>query len=200
MRADCRFVTFYTTTPPRDYTQSVRCLQESASAYGVELYAQAMPDLGSWISAVRSKPQFILDRMLDSPEAAVCWIDADAEFTADPALLYWMINEPVDLAVHFRDGRELVAGLLWLRNTHRVRELVRLWVKTCEKAAGVWEQKVLQGILPDIQWIRVYDLPTEYCAIDDIQEPNDRGRVIRPVIRQHQFSRKIRAEGSDPCA
>jgi hypothetical protein len=49
-----------------------------------------------------------------------------------------------------------------------------------------------------VDWnIRTYQLPSEYCFIEDLPERNDAGRTVEPVIVQYQASRTERYRGDD---
>jgi hypothetical protein len=123
---------------------------------------------------------------------AVVWVDADAVFHRKPTLFRTL---KADVAVHWREGIELLSGTMWWRNNATVRQAVEQWAKWCEQMQDMHlscpEQQILQGNISQLG-LRVYDLPTEYCKIYDLEEANDKGRVIDPMIVHYQHSRATR--------
>lgn len=184
------FTSFYTP----NYAEVVKPLIASLERFKLVHEVLGVADHGGFIANVRFKPRFILQQMSEYPAAKyVCWVDADSEIVRFPTLLFRL---HADLAVHWRDGVELVSSAMLWRNTPRTRGFVEHWAELCENGQNAHlpcpEQQILQDILPSSN-LRVFNLPTEYCKIFDLVERNDRGRTVDPVIMQYQASRRARA-------
>jgi hypothetical protein len=55
----------------------------------------------------------------------------------------------------------------------------------------VWDQKVLQDILPRITDLRIFELPYEYAKITRTPSGEElMPGIVDPVIEQHQASRR----------
>ena len=187
------YTSFYTMTPPRDYTDIAKELTESLERWKLPHEVLPVEDKGSFHANVRFKPRFILQQMQEHTDRKyVCWIDADAVVVRMPTAFYRLY---ADLAVHWRDGVELLSGTMLWRNTPRIRQFLESWIKQCENGLNQHltcpEQQILQKMLPDTN-LQVFNLPTEYCKIFDRVEINDLGRTVDPIIIQNQASRKVR--------
>jgi hypothetical protein len=126
--------------------------------------------------------------MLEEDESDVLYLDIDARIRRRPVLFDDFSG---DLGVHYKDGRELLSGTLYFRNTILVRKLVEEWVTHQVRHPTMWDQKTLQAIL--LKWkkakrrIQVVDLPPAYTQIFDTMAHNG-----EPVIEHLQASRKYK--------
>lgn len=195
------FVSFYTP----NYEPAAKALRASLREYNVEYDVRAIdhrePDAEAhdkFLANVRYKPTFIQE-MAEKHKGkydAVVWVDSDAVIQERPRLLEKIKQ---DLAVHYRDGTELLSGTMFWRTNFRTRKALGLWVEAVEAAREQmkWlmcpEQEVLQTLIAQSALpISVYYLPTEYCKIFDLVEDNDRAREVVPVIEHFQASRQTR--------
>lgn len=156
------------------------------------------PSLGSWQKNTSLKPKLILDWMEKSKEGDLVILDADAEILSYPKL-FDEIPAEYDMACHYLDwetwynnnsGRkELLSGTLFLRNTEKVRDMVKVWAYLSQ-IGEKWEQKVLENLLEtDFKEIKVYPLPLEYCYITELPGGKQPRVKCDPVIVHHQVSR-----------
>jgi hypothetical protein len=178
-----RFVSFAT---PK-YEPLMMVMADSAAAFGLLTHFEAVKERGGWQAGVAYKPEFLAAMQQEHPGERLVWVDADAEIQQYPAL-FWELADDVDIAVHWREDRELLSGTVYLGATKGATEIVEAWCDAqCEKP-GVWDQRVLQAVLsanPD-RWKRAA-LPPEYTFIFDTFAKQHPG--LKPVIEHHQASR-----------
>lgn len=168
------------------------------------------PDWGSWWDNLFQKPEVIAAALDDFPDRTIVWLDSDAELVAEPTLFQ---RPDADFSCHWRaapTGPKLASNTMIFCNNAAVRRLLEIWCRDCAEARAdpdrfravpthrrdglINEQALLQHLLdPPPPDITVGALPLEYSTIfDDV-------RVERPVVLQHQASRRLRhAAGSDP--
>ena len=195
------FVSFYTP----NYAPAVRELKASLQRHNLchdlSEIEHRIPNAEAhekFLANVRYKPTFIQE-MVEKHKGeydAVVWVDADAIIQKPPKLL---LKIKQDLAVHYRDGTELLSGTMFWRTNFRTRRALKMWVEAVEAAREQmqWlmcpEQQVLQELIAtSVLLMSVYYLPTEYCKIYDLTEDNDRARTVVPVIEHSQASRQTR--------
>jgi hypothetical protein len=189
------FISFFTP----DYEKYATRLRQSLDRLELDHDIQPFPDKVSFTAIVKEKPAFILSMLKKHREKydAVVWVDADAVVHHPPRLLYGITN---DLAVHYRDGLELMSGTMFWRTSVCAERALNQWVKAlASPGAGAPkvcnldcpEQQMLQHMMPHLG-ISTYYLPSEYCKIFDLVEANDRARKVIPIIEHFQASRKTR--------
>ncbi len=139
-------------------------------------------DLGSWYQNVNQKSEFIFEKL--KLYDRVIWLDADAIIKRYP-IYFDLIEE--DVAVHYRNGKHLVASTIIFRN--KARNLVEKWIEKIKENPIKTDQKALEGLVNDYQIdnkLSVFYLPATYCYMSGIT------RLGEPVIYQTQASRKMR--------
>ena len=193
------FVSFYTP----NYAEAAAGLRKSLDYLGLPHDLQARghqmdtPDPHArFLGNVRHKPHFIHEMQSKHHKKydAVVWVDSDARVQLWPGLLE-DIEE--DLAVHYRDGLELLSGTMFWRTNFRTRRAVGIWEQAVKDNIFPWmmcpEQQILQELIgQSVLGISVYYLPTEYCKIFDLTEANDVARDVIPIIEHFQASRQTR--------
>jgi len=194
-RSDIVFVNFFT----KNYRARAAKLVKSLNKFALTHDVVEMEQEGSFEEIVSRKPEFIGMMMDAHPKAkAIVWLDADAVLVKEPKL-FWELHG-IDLACHFREGVELVASDMYWANTTKVKHQLTAWHMAMTKGEGVGllcpEQQVLSNHLVD--WnVNTYQLPSEYCFIEDLPEKNDAGRIVDPVVVQYQASRTERYRGEE---
>ena len=182
------FISFFT----EGYEDVADKLIASLKLQGLIYDVEFVHTKGAWLKNVQFKPSFILKMLKKYAKAdAVVWIDADAIVNHYPKLLFDM---NCDMAVHHKDGRELLSGTMYWAVNDRSQKALESWIAQCKKEPDQWEQRVLQhmmkaNLLPKLV---VGELPTDYCKIFDSWERADRGRKVIPIIEHFQHSRQIR--------
>jgi hypothetical protein len=165
------------------YAVEARAMDRSARDFGLHTDVREVPDLGDWTLNCGMKPTFIRDRMLDHEGRPVIWLDADARVRKKPNLFY---GQTCDFAAHWRDGAELLSGTMYFGPTPLAWKLVTTWCDEQRKTPGVWDQKVLQNVIPSIAGLDVKRLPSTYTRIFD----ND--TMGEPIIEHLQASRRLK--------
>jgi len=173
-------------TKDTGYAVEVKRLRRSLYVHGLEHDVVGVDSLGSWQANTHYKAAFIRNMLKKYPSRALLFLDADAAVCKYPELFVGMTD--IDIAVHFRHGKELLSGTLYFRNTEATRTLVDNWIALNDANPSVWEQKNLATVLEKMDGIRVHRLPPEYCCIFDtmIKESGD------PVIEHYQASRRLK--------
>lgn len=177
------FVSFFTP----DYAPEAAGLVESLHRFGLPCFVQEVPSSGCWTANCARKPSFLLEARKQFPGQPVVWLDADARVRQNPTL-FESIPGYVDLAVHYRDGTELLSGTMyWGAGEHATR-LLKAWRRDCELNPSLFDQRVLQGLVDGTSRYRVTYLPATYTAIFD-------ARMCGPdeiVIEHMQASRRLK--------
>lgn len=189
------FISYYT---PGYYEQIInKYLIPSLKKWNLDSIIEKVVDRGKWIENVKYKSEMILN-ILQKTTKDIIFLDADAEILALP-ILFKQIPKTYDLAVHFLDwykfwhnqegGKklELLSGTLLVRNNLQNKDLIKKWSEQTIKSS-IWEQKILEDLLPSYPNISIYKLPIEYCQIikfDGLIPKNT-------IIAHHQASRGIK--------
>lgn len=188
------FVSFYTP----NYADQAARLKRSLDKWEVKYDIQAIePKPEGWLGAVRFKPRFMRD-MLDKHKdaAAIVWLDADSECIRYPYLFWalpWRDPAPA-FAAHILNDKELISSALYWANSPEARKALDVWIDSCDRMPGHWEQRILQGILPALE-CTVGSFCEEFCWIaEPLPGQCQKRRPGQwPVILQHQASREVRA-------
>lgn len=181
------FVSYYTNDL---YLNHLRDLEQSLHRHACEYESFYIGDAGSWQENTKAKAQFILDRMYTSRSRDLVWLDADAHIEKFPDFFNeYALRDDVEIAFHRRRNRVL-SGTLFIKNTDRMRELVRDWVEQNQRHPEMWEQRNLEAVLD--YWIQeralqYKKLPASYCHIFDAK---DQGKFEDAVITHWQASRE----------
>jgi hypothetical protein len=138
---------------------------------------------GSWQATSELKPTIIL-RALERYIENVVYLDIDAVVQKYPKLFDTIED---DVAVHYKDGKELLASTVYFKNCDKTKELIETWIETFPKADGrMREQKCLDYVLKRSK-CSVYKLPAPYALIFDTMKKQG-----PPVIEQFQASRRAK--------
>ena len=139
-------------------------------------------------TACAYKPGFIVKCMeMFSKYDRFVYLDSDSVIMQYPSL-FSDIPDEYDMATHYRNGQELLAGVLYFRRSPAVMDFLMEWSRLSYDDIRTWEQKHLQKLVETSQDIKVYRLPPEYCQIFDLMA----GQGGEPVIKQMQASRLSR--------
>ena len=177
-------------TRDTDYERHVSELRTSCDAFGLELEATAIPDVGCWAGNCAQKPRVVRDAMLRHGARPIVWLDADARVRRRPGLFDELaLGEPaVDVGYHLWDGHQLASGTLYFGPTAAAARLVGAWHGRCVAEPGVWDQLHLERAVDAMRrQLVIAPLPIEYLAIFDAGVPTD-GIVIEHL----QASRTMR--------
>ena len=195
-------VSFFTA----DYQADASRLIDSLEVFKIPKHIQRIPTLGSWAANTGYKPSFLLD-MRSKYSGPIVWIDCDAivrkyphEFDdlADPKKI---APRPVDMAVHYRNGTDLLSGTIYIGDTPAAPGILGDWIAKQIEYPETWDQRTLAATLAAHEdLILVYDLPDTYTFIFDIMRRSN--PLGEPVIEHFQSSRRTRRreifEGNNP--
>jgi hypothetical protein len=172
----------------------------SLQTLDIEYIYRTIPNLGSWRKNTSYKATFA-KAMLEEQSRNVVLLDADCTVEQYPELFHH-IPEEYNVGAHILDHntwylngsnkKEFLSGTLFLRNTDRTKELVRLWELSCKSNPDTWEQLILKNVLTDNKET-IYELPLSYCYINTLPgntAPNV--KIDNPVIVHYQASRKTK--------
>ena len=135
-------VVFITYSTPGLYRELAAEMIKSAKTFGVSIVHYEEPPQERWRTAIYHKLTVIRRALADYPYANICWIDADAEFQAEPTLIYniaprYHIAAFVDYIIvaytdsekgeQMRGGQALYGGTLWLRQSPETQMILTLW-------------------------------------------------------------------------
>jgi hypothetical protein len=184
------FVSYYTVC----YEKQAEKLIRSLNRWNLKHEVEHMKSKGTWTDNLRQKPAFMLEKVKKHRKnaKAIVWVDADAVVRAFPSLLFEL---DCDLAVHYRDGKELCSGTVYWSVSDVSINALQIWKGRIDRKRGLWDQPALQELLAETKMgLRIVDLPTEYCKIFDLVEEKDRNREVFPIIEHHQKSRDIKKD------
>jgi hypothetical protein len=140
-------------------------------------------DYGTWQNTVESKSTHIL-HALETNEENIVYLDADAVVNEYP-VLFDTIEE--DVAVHYRNGTELLASTIYFKNCSKVKQLVKDWIVNFKEGTNDMREQVYFAKTLEASDCSVYRLPPSYALIFDLMKNQD-----KPIIEQFQASRKGR--------
>jgi hypothetical protein len=177
-------VSFYTPA----YLQQATALRDSLHDFGLDCRIELRPDAGSWFENVRQKPYFI-EEQLKRYNDPLCWVDADATIEKKPVLLADLSR--YDIAIHYRNGKELLSGTVYFNTTRAAMDIIDSW-KSIQLLRTDWAgQRCLERALGHVPRTKIFHLPKEYCQIvapGKVQM----GNPETAVIAHHQASRTFR--------
>lgn len=165
-------------------------LLRSLAALGLPAAVLAHPhEFDSWRVGCAYKAEYLRELYETYPDRSLLWIDADAVIHADP--LPFMRTLEADVGAHYRFGRILLSGTVWLRGgSEVVRRLLRRWNELNREHPNRFDQRNLARAIRETAGLRVADLPPEYCFIFDRMRKDY--PECTPVIEHFQASRRIR--------
>jgi len=172
-------VAFYTKDTP--YQEEAKELAKTCEEHGLTLVTKGYETRGSWVQNAGIKPEFLL-AMMKEHKCDLLYVDADARIRQSVDLSF----VEHDVAVHYRNEKELLSGTIFLRHTDAVMHLLREWVCMQQASPGDWDQKTLQDVIEKVG-IPVHNLPPQYTQIfDKMAHHGD------PIIEHMQASRRYR--------
>ncbi len=173
-------IAFYTD----EYEAQSKELVASGKLFGIDVETVRYNNTGEWVRNAALKSSFILDMMEKYlHQEWILYVDADARFRQYPKLFDTFEG---DLGVHYRRGRELLSGTIFLHNTREVRAFIMSWVIRQWKNPREWDQKILQECIK-LSDINVVKIPAAYTQIFDKMAKHG-----KPIIEHMQASRTLR--------
>ena len=183
-------VAFYTIGTP--YEEEVRGLVSDCKSLQIPIETKGYYTRGSWVQNAGIKPEF-LSEMRAKHNGPLVYLDADARIRKYPELFDELAQDPSALVgVHFRGGRELLSGTIYLADDPRAVSLLRKWVDHQRTNHQALDQKTLHSVIKKINF-PVTHLPASYTQIFDIMAHNG-----EPVIEHLQASRRYRNKTTYP--
>lgn len=174
-------VCFYTYDTPYDHEAAA--LVSSCDAFDIPARRMGYQTRGSWVRNAGIKPGFLLRMLEEHPDQDLLYLDADARVRKYPELFDSFEGE---VGVHYKDGKELLSGTIFLKNTPTVRALVKLWMEEQAAYPDEWDQRTLQRVIKD-SGVLIQTLPPAYCQIFDTMKHHG-----EPVIEHLQASRRLK--------
>lgn len=175
-------VSYHTDAYYQEYAE--KFLIPSLNRFSLKYDIRSLPDLGDYFSNLNQRPAFLLRMMEHHQGRDILLIDVDAEIVSFPERV---LNCPEEVGVHFLKPSATAAprpfaGTLFLRNCNGVKELLRLWIDLARAYPFALDQETLGAALAiKVRFIRVDDLPPEYCWVENLMRPLWPKAV--PVIR-----------------
>jgi hypothetical protein len=179
----CSFFTIGT-----EYEKIIRRLIESLERFEISYYMEGVRSQGTWEANVRLKPFWIRK----TAETLYCWksivwIDADGVVQEFPELFNTLQDSGFEFGVHYRRGRELLSGTIWMMNTPHVWKLLEAWMETTRRITWMKDQQTLQDVLAKTAEWKVCRLPAQYTQIFDLMKHEGKA-----VVEHFQASRRNR--------
>jgi len=175
---------FYTRETP--YEKEILGLTGSCKEFNLPVYIQGYESRGSWVRNCAIKPEFIYETMARFRDFNVVYVDADAKIKKYPELFDDLMS---DIAVHYKDGKELLSGTIFVQNTAKMQEFIRHWISAQNTRPREWDQRTLQWCLDKYKNAMHLDigyLPPNYTQIYDTM-----AKCGEPVIEHYQASRRF---------
>lgn len=142
--------------------------------------------VGKWGANVRYYKMWALAKALKEIDGDFLYLDSDAVVHSRMTLFDDWAGD--DLGVHYRAGRELLGGTVYVKPSARIVLFLDEVASVMETAGLVWQQAA-QLTLQRHPEINVKKLPPEYCCIFDSMRREHPG--IQPVIEHMQYSRQV---------
>ena len=162
-------------------------LRKSLDRLGLDHDMVAVDSKGDWVANTRQTATFIYDQLCKYHGCPMVYLDADAFVWSRPILFE---NLTEDVAVHYRQGRELLNGTAFFNCTPGARLVAAQYRELITNNPGcVNEQTMLAKAIDDIgEAATIHRLPASYCWIHDIMRNDLNGE--EPVIEHLQASRE----------
>jgi len=178
-------IAFYTVNTP--YEEEVKKLESSLQILGLPYELFPIASKGNWVRNCAQKPLIIKEAMEKYPDEDILYVDADAIIHKNP-VYFKKLPPEVDIGVHYKNGKELLSGTIFIRNNKEMKRLVDKWILEQEKNPVEWDQKTLQRVVDTYDHkINVDDIPSNYTQIFDLMKKEG-----DPIIEHFQASRKHR--------
>ena len=177
-----RVIAFY--TDDEIYGEAIKKLTSSLIRFDIPHTIKAIPKKETWKKTLLSMHPLTLEAFDLYPNENLLYLDADAVVQQYP-ILFDTID--CDIAVHYRDGKELLVGTTYLKNCEKVKELVRQWAKYSLLGDDLLSPQT--GLVEALKHgdYNIYNLPASYTLIfDGVKSQGP------PVIEHFQYSRKVR--------
>ena len=174
-------------TEGSSYREEIQGLIKSCANFQIPCITKGYPTRGNWHENTSMKPEVILDFMREYPESDIVYLDADAIVQQYPRIFD---DTPADIAVHFRNGKELLSGTIFIKNTEKMMMFIKCWIGVQCNNPMMNDQQSLQETIRKYAQARrvvVEDLPPTYTQIYDLMK--DAGK---PVIEHFQASRRFK--------
>lgn len=171
------------------YEREAARLVASLDRLKLERDVRPIVDRGSWRANTGYTAEHLCQVMADHPRRPVVYLDADAVVWRNP-ILFDDLEGRCDVAVHYRQGRELLNGTLYLAPTDAARQAVERYREYVVRGNPSNEQAMLANALDDLSdLVKVERLPAGYCWIHDLMaEDLAAGEAV--VIEHLQASRE----------
>lgn len=177
-------VSFYTVNTP--YQTEILNLRRSLAKLHMVSHMKPIASQGNWAYNCSMKPEIILEAM-DTYEDDILYLDADAEVLSYPKYFETM---PGDIGMHYKDGRELLNGTMFIRNNPESRRIIEKWAEVQADNLDQMDNHVLQDVIKKYAkelGCTITDIPAQYCQIFDLM-----ANCGEPVIRHNQASRRFK--------
>nr|WP_272211814.1 hypothetical protein [Marinicella sp. W31]MDC2877702.1 hypothetical protein [Marinicella sp. W31] len=194
-----KIISYFTLDTP--YAVEVQTLEKSLQKQDMDYVIEGLPAKARWVENCAQKAVFVRS-MANRLDESFWWLDADAELCSP---LPDLSADGVDIAAYATDGWSLNSGTVFFANTDGARRIVELWCCYCETYPFVWDQLLLMLAVHNARCEREIvfrDLPrTYYKRVKS--RPISRlkhqlfmalGLEKRPVVRQNQASRRLKAQ------
>lgn len=184
-------------TPDALYVGEAERMRRSVEALGLPIELTVIPLGAGWLSAVQSKPGFLLSerRRLRGP---LLYVDVDAVIHSDP--WPYLRGYDGDVAVAGHHGQAIISGTVLINDTPGALAFLEEWALEQAGAADLWDQHCLETVVRRHRTrtgaVRVQYLPPEMCAVFNRKF----SPPIVPVIEHLQASREQFAGATDENA
>lgn len=165
-------------------------LRRSLDRFGLKHDIRGVADRGSWVLNTQLTAQHIHDMLHAYPTRTVVQLDADAYVHRYPELLDELAEDDIDIAVHYRLGRELLNGTVLFNPTPMARAVAAEYLRLIASDPRCRDEqtKLAAAIVNLSPALHVHRLPPEYCWIHDVMAADIGDR--KPVIEHLQASRE----------
>lgn len=169
------------------YEESYPNLKKSLDKFGLSYDINGVYSQGNWKANCRYRAEYLI-QMMEKHNDSVLWLDIDAVVLKYPELLL-NLPEDIDLAWYNRNGKEILLGTSYWKNTSAVKGLLRDWYNTCDPNTTAISQRDFMRLLGSKYngKFNIGILPESYCHIFDYPNITE-----EPYIVHNQLSRKTK--------
>lgn len=181
------------------YESEAERLRVSLAQLGLEHDIRAIDSLGGWQANSGYTATHIRNVQRDHPDRTIVQLDADAVVWQYPWIFDELEAKGVDIAVHYRQGHELLNGTIWLAPTDAARKVIERYESLVREAGNNChnEQKMLAAAIEEMgDALKVEKLSAGYCYIFDIMK-NDLAKGECVTIEHLQASRCANGPGTE---
>lgn len=170
------------------YKKEAERLTRSAKKLGLEIELKEIESTGEWVKNASKKPSVLIE-FRENIRGQLLYIDVDAYIHKNPWEILKDFNGDISCYTSPHNN-ELLSGTILINDTKDALKLLQEWNEACVAYPTLWDQRVLQDTLNDINNEATFqELPHGFCYIFDSEHKLTEDQIY---IEHLQASRELK--------